>query len=137
MVSLGNVSTSVHHAPLISPHDPSQLRGFSAQEGGLLGLPLCASNEDLPIPLLLSLGDPPDCPSLRASSDPHILNDPSKLARFLSGMGADGSSTARVQRGPSEAARCASTEDHQAPSPPFHRARSASKKDGLAVPHPP
>src|SRR4030065_2617534 len=35
------------------------------------------------------------------------------------GMGADGSSTARVQRGPSEAARCASTEDHQAPSPPL------------------
>ena len=33
-------------------------------------------------------------------------------------MGADGSSTARVQRGPSEAARCASTEDHQSPSPP-------------------
>ncbi len=33
-----------------------------------------------------------------------------------SGMGADWSSIARVQRGPSEAARCASTEDHQAPS---------------------
>ncbi len=32
-------------------------------------------------------------------------------------MGADGSSTARVQRGLSQAARCASTEDHQAPSP--------------------
>ena len=29
--------------------------------------------------------------------------------------------TARVQRGPSEAARCASTEDHQAPSPPLFR----------------
>ena len=27
-------------------------------------------------------------------------------------------STARVQRGPSKAARCASTEDRQAPSPP-------------------
>jgi hypothetical protein len=36
-------------------------------------------------------------------------------------MGADGSSTARVQRGSSEAARCASTEDHQAPSPPLFR----------------
>ena len=35
--------------------------------------------------------------------------------------------TARVQRGPSEAARCASTEDHQAPSLPFHRGGSASK----------
>ena len=51
-------------------------------------------------------------------------------------MGADGSSTARVQRGPSEAARCASTEDHQAPSPPFHRGDSASKKDGSATPSP-
>src|SRR5712692_205573 len=37
------------------------------------------------------------------------------------GMGADLSSTARVQRGPSQAARCASTEDHQAPSPPLFR----------------
>ena len=35
-----------------------------------------------------------------------------------SGMGADGSSTARVHRGPSQGARCASTEDHQPPSPP-------------------
>ncbi len=43
---------------------------------------------------------------------------PSLLVLSL-GMGADGSSTARVQRGPSEAARCASTEDHQAPSPPL------------------
>ena len=31
-------------------------------------------------------------------------------------MKTDGSSTARFQRGPSEAARCASTEDRQAPS---------------------
>jgi hypothetical protein len=51
---------------------------------------------------------------------------------------------------PSEAARCASTEDHQAPSPPLlreqgtcmgvipplHRARIVSKKDGLAAPLP-
>ena len=36
-------------------------------------------------------------------------------------MGAARSSTARVQRGPSEAARCASTEDHQVPSPPLFR----------------
>src|SRR5256885_9435163 len=43
---------------------------------------------------------------------------PSSLV-ISSGMGAYRSSTARVQRGPSEAARCASTEDHQAPSPPL------------------
>jgi hypothetical protein len=36
-------------------------------------------------------------------------------------MGPDWSSTERVHRGPSEAARCASTEDHQAPSPPLFR----------------
>ena len=36
-------------------------------------------------------------------------------------MGPDWSSTARVQRGPSETARCASTEDHQAPSSPLFR----------------
>ena len=62
---------------------------------------------------------------------------PSNLACSRSGMGADGSSTARVQRGPSEAARCASTEDHQAPSSPFYRARSASKKGTWPLlPHP-
>jgi hypothetical protein len=44
---------------------------------------------------------------------------PSSLV-ISSGMGADRSSTARVQRGPSEAARCASKEDHQASIPlPF------------------
>jgi hypothetical protein len=40
------------------------------------------------------------------------------LLVLSSGMGADGSSTARVQRGPSQAARCASKEDPQAPSLP-------------------
>ena len=35
---------------------------------------------------------------------------------------------------PSEAARCASTEDHQAPSPPFHRGGSASKKGTWPLP---
>ena len=50
-------------------------------------------------------------------------------------MGADRSSTARVQRGPSKAARGASTEDHQAPSPPF-RAGSTNKKDGLVTLYP-
>jgi len=47
---------------------------------------------------------------------------PPRLLVTSSGMGADGSSTARVQRGPSKAARRASTEDLQAPSPPPHRA---------------
>jgi len=56
--------------------------------------------------------------TLRASND---MNAPSKLADSLSGMGADGSRTARVQRGESATARCASTEDHQAPSPPLFR----------------
>jgi len=50
-------------------------------------------------------------------------------------MGADRSSTGRVQRGPSKAARGASTEDHQAPSPPF-RAGSTNKKDGLVTLYP-
>jgi len=70
-------------------------------------------------------------PRMRATND---INVPSTLARSLSGMGADGSSTARVQRGPSEAARCASTEDHQPPSHPFYRARSASKKGTWSLP---
>jgi len=35
-------------------------------------------------------------------------------------------STARVQRGPSEGARCASTEDHQPPSPPLLREQGIS-----------
>ena len=50
---------------------------------------------------------------------------PSSLV-LSSGMGADRSSTARVQRGPSEAARCASTEDHQAPSLPLLREQGIS-----------
>jgi len=41
---------------------------------------------------------------------------PPSLLVISLGMGADCSSTARVQRGPSQAARCASTEDHQPPS---------------------
>ena len=55
-----------------------------------------------------SLIDPP----LRASND---ITAPSKLARCPIRGGADGSSIARVQRGESATARCASTEDHQAP----------------------
>ena len=55
-----------------------------------------------------SLVDPP----LRASND---ITAPSKLARCPIRGGADGSSIARVQRGESATARCASTEDHQAP----------------------
>ena len=43
---------------------------------------------------------------------------PSSLVTLSLGNGFRLSSTARVQRGPSEAARCASTEDHQTPSPP-------------------
>jgi hypothetical protein len=46
------------------------------------------------------------------------MNTPSLLV-ISSGMGADRSSTARVQRGESATARCASTEDHQAPSRPL------------------
>ena len=49
-------------------------------------------------------------------------------------MGADGSSTARVQRGPSEAARCASTEDHQAPSPSSWGFREQGDQPGYLSP---
>ena len=53
---------------------------------------------------------------LRPSNE--TADDPFQLTHFrFKGMGADGSSTARVQRGESATARCASTEDHQAPSP--------------------
>jgi hypothetical protein len=47
---------------------------------------------------------------------PAVSPSPSRLDRYLSGMGADGSSTARVQRGESSTARCASKEDPQLPS---------------------
>src|SRR5262245_355059 len=49
---------------------------------------------------------------------------PSSLV-FSSGMGADWSSSACVQRGESSTARCASTEDHQAPSLPTFREQKA------------
>ena len=55
-------------------------------------------------------------PRTRTSNE--TTDDPSSLLVLSSGVGSDWSSTARVQRGPSEAARCASTEDHQTPSPP-------------------
>ena len=64
---------------------------------------------------------------------------PPSLLVISLGMGADRSSTARVQRGPSEAARCASTEDHQAPSLPLfceqggHLAAPFSFFGGLAL----
>jgi hypothetical protein len=41
----------------------------------------------------------------------------------------DESPTARVQRGESPTARCASTEDHQSPSPPLFR----EQEDGQAA----
>jgi hypothetical protein len=56
---------------------------------------------------------------------------PSSLV-ISSGMGADWSSTARVQRGESPTARCASTEDHQPPSPPLFR----EQEDDQATPLP-
>jgi hypothetical protein len=44
-------------------------------------------------------------------------------------MGPDWSSTARVQRGSSEAARCVGTEDHQALFPPLF----SEQEDDLAA----
>ena len=83
----------------------------------------------------------PCCSHCGSRARLHMI-PPSSLT-ISSGMEADRSSTALVQRGPSEAARCASTEEHQPPSllfsgskgsarvsfHSFHRARSASKKD--------
>ncbi len=71
-------------------------------------------------PPALSLPRQTLCPGTRlfpnkaATSDQNMIL-PSLLVISL-GMGADRSSTARVQRGPSQAARCASKEDHQPPS---------------------
>jgi hypothetical protein len=53
--------------------------------------------------------------NVRASND---INDPSKLARDLSGVGADCSPTARGHGAHCACARCASTGDQQPPSPP-------------------
>jgi hypothetical protein len=54
---------------------------------------LALTSAMVPVPLLHfpspSLGGGLDCPPLRRSSDHHPYNDPSKLARYLSGMGAD------------------------------------------------
>ena len=44
--------------------------------------------------------------------------------------------TARVQRGPSEAARCASTEDHQLPSPHLFCEQEASRLPSPLAPYP-
>ena len=48
-----------------------------------------------------------------------ILTSSSPLLYTLFGGARVLASSARVQRGPSEAARCASTGDHQAPSSPW------------------
>ena len=107
---------------------------FCEQEGHLAAL--------YPLRYFIFKGSLVD-PRLRA---PNEINAPSKLARSLSGMRADGSSTARVQRGLS-----VSFSHHHNFSlkgvaglsftarigrAPFHRARSASKKDGSAAPYP-
>ena len=80
-------------------------------KGSLVDPRLRASNEHILIVRVPRAGGRPGHPSL-------FLPPTSDLARYPSGMGADRSSTARVQRGESATARCASTEDHQAPSPP-------------------
>ena len=61
---------------------------------------------------------------LRPSSK--VTDDPSMLARYLFRGGGCRSFTARVQRGPSEAARCASIEDHQASPSSLLRERGVS-----------
>ena len=76
-----------------------------------------------------SLIDPP----LRASND---ITAPSKLARCPIRGGADGSSIARVQRGESATARCASTEDHQAPAPHLFREQEDDQATLPILPRP-
>jgi len=82
-------------------------------KGSLVDPPLRASNEHIPIVRV---------PRARGRSG--YPSHPSKLARCPFRGGADGSSIARVQRGESTTARCASTEDHQAPSIPAPSHRS-------------
>jgi hypothetical protein len=65
----------------------------------------------------------PSWPSLRASR-------PHSFIVFLEG-GQVWSPTARVQRGSSETARCTSTEDHQAPSPPLPHLSILSEGAGI------
>ena len=88
-------------------------------KGSLVDPPLRASNEHIPIVRV---------PRARGRSG--YPSHPSKLARCPFRGGADGSSIARVQRGESATARCASTEDPSAstlkpptflPSPPLIR----------------
>jgi hypothetical protein len=89
----------------------------------------------------------------------YLLNIPFVLSLQYQEVGLALSNRARVQRGSSETARCASTGNRQAGllshpivmrrgvaglsftarigRAPFHRARSASKKDGLVGPFPP
>ena len=87
-------------------------------KGSLVDPPLRASNEHIPIVRV---------PRARGRSG--YPSHPSKLARCPFRGGADGSSIARVQRGESATARCASTEDHQAPAPHLFR----EQEDGQAT----
>jgi len=87
-------------------------------KGSLVDPPLRASNEHIPIVRV---------PRARGRSG--YPSHPSKLARCPFRGGADGSSTARVQRGEPATARCASTEDHQSPAPHLFR----EQEDGQAT----
>ena len=73
------------------------------------GTPRRASNpgEGLPVFPTLPSGESPDCPSLRASDEHRFIVRVLRVRRMVW----------RLPSPPSEAARCASTEDHQPPSP--------------------
>ena len=98
-----------------------------------LNIPTCSKQENTPA------GSSKGCPArpqrvneaprskLRGIRRKRIKILPRSSLVCSSGMGADESSTARVERAHSYRARSASTEDHQSPSPPF----SASCQIGI------
>jgi hypothetical protein len=119
----------VHRRSPVLLHDPSKLARHLFKGWGLSDLPLRAPNEGF---LRHSFQqhhtssfprESPDYPSLRAS-DEHMLIVRVLRARRM---------VRRLPSRPSEAARCASTEDHQAPSPPLFR----DQEDDQTAPSPP
>ena len=116
-------------------NDPSKLARFTFLAGGPIGLPLRASNVGY---LLTRIQRGSWCGLHCAHRATLILlNDPSKLACFSS----LGRARMLVYVRPSNEAllraRVPGAQDQRGcPSNPFHRARSVSKKDGLAAPYP-
>ena len=107
---------------------------FSSREGVLLDRPLCVLNESLPTSytFLRGVAEAALYSAHRTSTvsscafceqEGHLATSFPEFSLFtlFLGGGLRLSSTARVQRGPSQAARCASTEDigGRPLSPPF------------------